>query len=188
VLVALGSTRAPKVEAVRRVLAALAEHDTALEDAELAARDVVHSTPSMPVSLDQLLGGARERAERALSAVRGEGRAADLAVGLEGGLEVVRPAGERRAFLMSWAYVTDGSRGGYGCGGAIEVPARVAARVLDDGLELSAVMDTLSAQTDTRSRQGAWGLLTGGRIDRTRSFELAVLNAMAPFYNARVYA
>jgi len=43
-------------------------------------------------------------------------------------------------------------------------------------------------RADTRSRQGAWGVLTRGLLDRTRSFELALLNAMAPFYNQGMYA
>jgi inosine/xanthosine triphosphatase len=188
VVVALGSIRAPKVEAARRALAALAGHDAALAGAELVARDVEHSTPAMPVSMDQLLGGARERAERALEALRGEGRAAFLGLGLEGGLEVRDEPGGRRAFLMSWAYVTDGRRGGYGCGGGIEVPAAMAGAVLDEGRELSEVVDALVAQDDTRSRQGAWGVLTAGLLDRTRSFELALLNALAPFYNRGVYS
>jgi inosine/xanthosine triphosphatase len=188
VVVALGSTRAPKVEALRRVLAALAAHDAALRGAELIARDVPHTAPAMPVTLDDLMQGARDRAERALRDVRDGGRAADLGVGLEGGLEVRALVGGRRAFLMSWAYVTNGRRGGYGCGGAIEVPPPVAAGVLDEGRELSEVVDALAAQSDTRSRQGAWGVLTAGLLDRTRSFELALLNAMAPFYNPQVYS
>ncbi len=187
-LVALGSTRAPKVDAVRRVLAALAAQQPDLSAAELVFRDVEHGTPAMPLSLDDLLAGSRQRAQHALTAVRREGRTAALGVGLEGGLDVRQEAGARRAFLMSWAYVTDGRRGWHGCGGAIEVPAAVVDRVLQEGVELSVVIDALTGQDDTRSRQGAWGVLTGGLLDRTRSFELALLNAMAPFYNQGIYA
>jgi non-canonical (house-cleaning) NTP pyrophosphatase len=187
-LVALGSTRAPKVEALRRVLAAAAVHEPRLGAAELAARDVEHDTPAMPLSLHHLLEGSRRRAEGAVLALRAEGRAADLAVGMEGGLELREDEGARRAFLMSWAYVTDGRHGAFGCGGAIEVPAAVVGRVVDEGLELSAVIDALVAQDDTRSRQGAWGVLTRGLLDRTRSFEVALVNAMAPFYNQGIYA
>ena len=187
-LVALGSTRAPKVEALRRVLAAAAAHEPRLGGAELAARDVEHDTPAMPLSLHHLLEGSRQRADRALQALREEGRTADLGVGLEGGLELREEPGGRRAFLMSWAYVTDGRQGAFGCGGAVEVPASVVGRVVDEGLELSVVIDALVAQDDTRSRQGAWGVLTRGLLDRTRSFEVALVNAMAPFYNQGIYA
>jgi non-canonical (house-cleaning) NTP pyrophosphatase len=60
--------------------------------------------------------------------------------------------------------------------------------VVDEGVELSSVMDALVAREDTRSREGAWGVLTCGLLDRTRSFELALLNALAPFYNEGIYA
>jgi inosine/xanthosine triphosphatase len=188
VLVALGSTRAPKVEALRRALAAAAAREPRLRAAEVVSREVAHDAPAMPLSLRHLLDGSRQRALAVLEAVRGEGRGADLGVGLEGGLDVREEDRRRRGFLMSWAYVTDGRRGAFGCGGAIEVPEAVLGRVVDQGEELSAVMDALVGQDDTRSRQGAWGVLTGGLIDRTRSFEVALVNAMAPFYMQETYA
>ena len=170
------------------MLAALAPHQPSLGGAEVASRDVEHGAPAMPLSLDHLLEGARRRAEQALTALAREGRVADLGVGLEGGLDLRESAGGRRGYLMSWAYVTDGRRGAHGCGGAIEVPPRVVDRVVEEGVELSSVIDGLVAREDTRSREGAWGVLTRGLLDRTRSFELALLNAMAPFYNEGIYA
>jgi inosine/xanthosine triphosphatase len=187
VLVALGSTRAPKVDAVRRVLAALAAQEPDLAAAELVSRDVEHGTPAMPLSLDDLLAGSRQRAQQALAAVRDEGRPAALGVGLEGGLHVRQEEGARRGFLMSWAYVTDGRRGAHGCGGAIEVPRPLLDRVVTDGIELAEAIDAFAREHDVRSRQGAWGVLTGGLFDRTRSFEIALINALAPFYNEGAY-
>ena len=184
----MGSTRAPKVEAVRRVLASLAPVVEPLRGATVTALDLGAIAPAMPLTLQELLDGSRLRAERALEHLRGEGEPADLGVGLEGGLDVRQEGRERRGFLMSWAYVTDGRRAAFGCGGAIEVPAAMAGAVLDEGRELSEVVDGLVAQNDTRSRQGAWGVLTAGLLDRTRSFELALLNAMAPFYNPGLYS
>jgi inosine/xanthosine triphosphatase len=188
VLVAVGSTRAPKVDAVRRVLATLAGRHPHLGGALLAAREVAHGAPPMPLTTDDLLRGAALRARRALEAVRAEGGAPDLGVGMEGGLEVRTEAGGRRAFLMSWAYVCDAERGAHGCGGAIELPPVLLAPVLDQGLELSEAVDALMKAKDIRSREGAWGVFTAGLMDRTRSFELALLNAWAPFYNREVYA
>jgi len=188
VRVAVGSTRGPKVEAVRRVLATLAARHPALAAAEVEARDVDHGAPPMPLTVGALLDGAARRARTALAALRAEGRPADLGVGMEGGLEVRTDAGGRRAFLMSWAYVCDGARGAHGCGGAIELPPALLGPVLDQGQELSQAVDALVRGSDVRSREGAWGVLTGGLLDRTRSFELALLNAWAPFFNPEVYA
>lgn len=180
-LVAVGSSRAPKVEAVRRTLAAAGERHSAFLGAELVAVDVP-AAPAMPLSLDELQRGARQRADVARESAR-----AQLGVGLEGGLDLHLGSAGRRGFLMSWAYVTDGRRGHFGCGGAIELPERLLASVADRGVELAAAVDALTSRHDVRSREGAWGVLTAGWLDRTRSFELALVNALAPFYNAEVY-
>ena len=186
--VALGSTRAPKVEAVRRVLATLAPVVEPLRGASVTALDLGALAPAMPLTLQEMLDGSRLRAERALARLLEEGEKADLGVGLEGGLDVRGQGLGRRAFLMSWAYVTDGRRGAHGCGGAIELPASLVAEVVDGGRELSGAADRMAGEDDVRSRQGTWGVLTRGLVDRTHSFELALLNALAPFYNAERYA
>ena len=187
-ILAVGSTRGPKVEAVRRVLARLGDRSSDLARAEVVAVDVTGGTPPMPLSLDELLDGARSRAQLAVEALQAQGRKADMAVGLEGGIDLRRsdPHG-RRGFLMSWAYVTDGRRGAHGCGGAIEVPRSLLDRVMADGVELAEAVDAFAREHDVRSRQGAWGVLSGGLFDRTQSFEIALINALAPFYNEGAY-
>jgi non-canonical (house-cleaning) NTP pyrophosphatase len=188
VRVAVGSTRAPKVEAVRRVLATLAPVVEPLRGATVTALDLGGMAPAMPLSLQELLDGARLRAEKVLERMRAEGEPADLGVGLEGGLDLRHEGASRRAFLMSWAYVTDGRRGAHGCGGAIELPDSLVGAVVDHGRELGGAADQMAGEEDVRSRQGTWGVLTRGLVDRTHSFELALLNALAPFYNAERYA
>lgn len=187
-ILAVGSTRGPKVEAVRRVLALLGDRARELAGAEVVAVDVTGGTPPMPLSLDELLDGARSRAHLAFEALEADGRKADMAIGLEGGIDLRRSdAHGRRGFLMSWAYVTDGKRGAHGCGGAIEVPRPLLDRVVTDGIELAEAVDAFAREHDVRSRQGAWGVLSAGLFDRTRSFEIALVNALAPFYNASAY-
>ena len=188
-ILAVGSTRGPKVEAVRRVLAQVGDRAPHLAGAEVVPVDVTTGAPPTPLSLDELLDGARSRAHLALEALQAQGRTADMAVGMEGGIDLRRgdPPG-RRGFLMSWAYVTDGRRGAHGCGGAIEVPRTLLDRVVTDGIELAEAVDAFAREHDVRSRQGAWGVLSGGLFDRTRSFEIALINALAPFYNDGPYA
>src|SRR5437867_5470237 len=169
-LIVVGSTRAPKLEAVRRALAAVAPAAPGWHSAEILSRDVGPVAPAMPLSLGALLDGARMRAERAFTEARAAGQPADLGVGLEGGIDVKEDGRGRRGYLMSWAYVTDGVRGAHGCGGAVEVPPRLLAEVVDRGVELGDAVDAFADQTDVRSRQGAWGVLTRGLMDRTRSF------------------
>ena len=186
-IIAVGSTRGPKVEAVRRVMGTLASISPAFERAEVVPFDASTGAPPMPLSLDEMLEGARGRAQLAFESLAAAGRRADYAVGLEGGIDLRRTAPSNRGFLMSWAYVTDGHRGAHGCGGAVEVPSGLLASVVDRGIELSEAMDALSGERGVRDRQGAWGILTRGMVDRTTSFEAALLNAFAPFYNAESY-
>lgn len=186
-IIAVGSTRGPKVEAVRRALRALASVAPEMAAAEVVTFDASSEAPPMPLSLDELLEGARGRAQLAFESLDASGRRPDLALGLEGGIDLRRTAPSNRGFLMSWAYATDGRRGAHGCGGAIEVPAGLLEAVVERGIELSEAIDALSGEEDVRSRQGAWGILTLGLVDRTASFETATLNALAPFYNAGTY-
>lgn len=187
-VIAVGSTRGPKVEAVRRVLGSLRSIAPELAGAEVVPFDASADAPPMPLSLDELLDGARSRAQLALEAVRELGKPAFLGIGLEGGIDLRRnDVTGRRGFLMSWAYVTDGRRGAHGCGGAIEMPTPLLDAVVEDGVELSEAIDAFAQRIDVRSKEGAWGVLTRGMLDRTRSFETAITNALAPFYNEDAY-
>ena len=186
-IIVVGSTRGPKVEALRRVLGGLARVDRGFEGAEIVPFDASFAAPPMPLSMEEMLEGARGRAQLALESLAASGRRADYAVGLEGGIDLRRTAPSSRGFLMSWAYVTDGKRGAHGCGGAVEVPPGLLESVVDRGIELAEAMDALSGERGVRDRQGAWGVLTRGLVDRTASFEFALLNAFAPFYNTETY-
>jgi len=187
ITVGVGSRRDPKLAAVRGALQRLAPLDRRLASAEIAARDVASVAPAMPLCIDELAEGARARAHAVLERLAAEGTPASLGVGLEGGLEVRGTGRERRAFLMAWAYVTDGRRGALGCGGGLELPQAIVEEVVDQGVELSQAIDRFAGETDVRSRQGAWGVLTRGLVRRSESFEMALLNALAPFYNPESY-
>ncbi len=180
--------RGPKVEAVRRLLASPGPWNQAWPAPELLALDASAVAPRMPLSLEALCDGAQRRADHALVRARAAGREPALALGLEGGLEVRTLAGRRRALLMAWACATDGRRHAFGCGGGIELPETLLADVVEQGMELSEAVDRRVGEHDVRSRQGAWGVLSAGALDRSRAFELAVLNAVVPFCNREVFA
>ncbi len=188
-LVALGSARPAKIMALRAACARVAEADPRWRQAELVSRPVETGVPRMPLNDTQLMRGARNRAEAVRALLEGEGRAADLYVGLEGGFHSITFDGERRTFLHGWAYVADGSgRGYFGHAPAVTVPPAIVARVEGTGRELGEVIDEVAGTTDVRSREGAWGVLSRGLLTRAMSFETALVAAFAPFYNARLYA
>ena len=185
--IAVGSKRAPKIEAVRQALKSLGPLLGAEGNCEVTGFEVATGVSHTPLSRDELMAGARGRCE-ALMRLRGGDNAAEYFVGLEGGLDVVRKDGRRLAFLESWAFVADaGGRGFYGQSGAIVLPEGLAEEILERGVELSQAIEAFTGTAGVRDAQGAWGVLTRGLIDRQESFRIAVISAFAPFFNAEIY-
>lgn len=185
--IALGSSRAAKIMAVRAGVARLATVDATWDKAELVARTVETDAPAMPLTDSQLMRGARLRAEAVQQLLLDERDSAHFYIGLEGGFHSITLDGERRTFLRGWAYVTDGGRGSYGAAPSVEVPERIVRRVFESKRELGDIIDELAGAVDVRSRQGAWGILSRDLLTRAQSFETAVVAAFAPFYNAALY-
>lgn len=183
-LILIGSLRPAKIDGVRDALAAVAAIDPEFRQTELRTVDLTEIAPRMPMSEQQILGGARRRAT-ALSRVPEFLRGETLAIGLEGGLHPVTVDGQQTFTLQTWAAVSDGDRWGFGAGGSIALPARVAARVLK-GEELGDIVDELTGES-VRGTRGAWGVLTRDLVGRRDAFRLAVIAALAPFYNSQAY-
>lgn len=113
---------------------------------------------------------------------------ADLYVGLEGGFHSISIQGEWHTFLRGWAYATDGEKDSFGASPSIAVPPSIVKSVVEARRELGLVIDEVAGTRDVRSRQGAWGVLSRDLVTRSDSFELALIAAFAPFYNAKLYS
>ena len=187
ITVAVGSTRKPKLRAVSDALREFASKLVPDADFEVIGEEVESGVSSTPTSCEELMRGARQRAEALIRVAREKRKPWDYFVGLEGGLEVLQEDRARRVFLESWAYVSDGMRGFYGRSGGIEVPEELAHEVLERGFELSDAIDRYAGAVGIRDGLGAWGVLSGELVPRHESFRLAVVTAFAPFYNARMY-
>lgn len=185
--IALGSERAAKVEAVRASLSRIAALDEAWRAPEVVARSVETGVPAMPLTNEQLMRGAKTRAQGVRALLLKEEQSAQLFVGLEGGFHSVEIDDRWHTFLCGWAYVTDGELESYGAAPSISVPDFIARSVVDGRRELSEVIDELTGLEDVRSRQGAWGVLSRELLTRSHSFEAALVAAFAPFYNRKLY-
>jgi non-canonical (house-cleaning) NTP pyrophosphatase len=186
--IALGSDRAAKINAVSDSAARISTVDPSWTDLEIIARPVETNAPAMPLSDDELMHGAKARAEAVRSLLATEGIKADLFVGLEGGFHSMEIDGRQHTFLRGWAYATDGVRGFYGASPSVTVPEAIARRVVETGLELGLLIDELAGEADVRSRQGAWGVLSKDLLTRSMSFEAALIAAFAPFYNVKLFS
>ena len=188
IVVAVGSRRGPKLEAVRDALAVIGPDLDGHAEFDLAAVEVPSGVRHTPLSREDMMAGARHRAEALVRLARQENQSWKFFVGLEGGLDMVILDGMRSVYLANWAYVTDGERRGtFGQSGAILLPELLAKRVVDDGVELAQAIDVFAGGHGIRDGQGAWGVLTHNVITRQDAFRVAVINAFAPFFNRSAY-
>jgi len=194
IIIAVGSTRRPKLNAVWEALTIFGPWLDSNAQFDVVGVDVPSGVSHTPVSRAELMAGARTRAESLVQQARREGQSHERGepwryfVGLEGGLDVVQENGRRLVFLESWAYVTDGSgTGSFGRSGGVLMPEPLAADVLDRGTELSIAIDAYAGGHGIRDAQGAWGVLTRNLITRQDAFRVAVISAFAPFFNAALY-
>jgi inosine/xanthosine triphosphatase len=182
-LIVVGSTRPAKVEATRAAIEVVARVDDRFNSATIQSMDLTSIAPMMPMTDRAILEGARLRAQTLLDRTSPAPQA-QLTIGVEGGLDPL-PTDGGRYVLKTWAAVSDGTRWGYGSGGAILVPDTVTREVLA-GRELGDVIDEVAGAA-VRGTRGAWGILTRDLVGRQDSFTTAILAALAPFYNPALY-
>ncbi len=189
ITIAVGSTRRPKLDAVAAALAEFGDAIGGGAEFEIMGFDVPSGVRHTPLTRQDMMAGARHRAELLVGTALERREAWNFFVGLEGGLDVVSEGGRRCVFLESWAYVTDGrANGAFGHAGGILLPELLVRRVVDEGVELSEAIDAFAGGHGIRDAQGAWGVLTGNRITREGAFRIALINAFAPFFNPALYA
>jgi inosine/xanthosine triphosphatase len=201
-LIAVGSTRGPKLDAVHDALKLCAEHLDLNAQFEVRGFDVDSGVGHTPLSSAESMRGARQRAEALIQMAAAKGDGFQYFIGLEGGLEVMEcneslestgerldsgGNGGRRVFLESWAYVSDGVCGHFGRSGGIELPPALVDEVFDEGVELASAMDKFAGMAGIRDNQGAWGVLSNNLITRREAFRVALVAAFAPFYNANLF-
>jgi non-canonical (house-cleaning) NTP pyrophosphatase len=117
IYVVVGTMRRPKLNAVWEALTVFGPSLDPDAQFEVVGVEVPSAVGHTPLARAELMAGARARAEALVRLARERPAERDWRyfVGLEGGLDLVEEDGARRAFLQSWAYVTDGAgRSAYG--------------------------------------------------------------------------
>jgi inosine/xanthosine triphosphatase len=170
--VAVGSLNPVKVGAARLAL------ERAGFDFTLQGVAVLSGVAEQPISLEEIVRGARRRALNARAAL---GFA--WGVGMEGGVEFDH-AGD--AWLLGVVVIVTAERESLARGGQMLLPPRVAAR-LRAGDELGPLMDELLGTSNIKQGLGAVGYLTGGLITREAAFFDCFSRALAPLLHPALY-
>jgi inosine/xanthosine triphosphatase len=184
IAVAVGSTRRPKLNAVREALAALGPVVGNGIHFDICSVDVPSGVGHTPLSREEMMTGARQRTEAMIRMARENAEPWKYFVGLEGGLDVIREGSGRWVFLENWVYVTDGrAQAAFGRSGGILLPDALVTQVVDQGAELSVAIDDFAGANGIRDAQGAWGVLTHNLITRQDAFRTAAISAFARLFS-----
>ncbi len=175
-IVHVGSTNPVKLAAVRETFQG---YDAAAE-LTIVGREVSSGVSDQPVSLDETIRGAINRARNAF-------HGCDLSVGLEDGLVAV-PYTQSGYMNICACVIFDGRREFLGLSSAFEYPVEVVRLIIEEGLDVTrAFRQTgLSDNPTLGSAEGAIGILTKGRLTRTDYAKQAVATALIhyiPFHS-----
>lgn len=145
---------------------------------EVECADVDSGVADQPMGDAETRRGALARAQGAREAAPG----ADYWFGIEGGVA----DGETGLAAFAWIVVMDASRTGFGRTAEFLLPPPIAERVRG-GMELGTADDEVFGRTDSKRRDGAIGLLSGGALDRAGLYRQGVIAALLPFRNPELY-
>jgi inosine/xanthosine triphosphatase len=145
---------------------------------ETRALSVPSGVSRQPSSDQETLKGASQRAQNAAQAIP----EADYWVGIEGG--IVEQDGQMAAF--AWVVVLSQNGSGKSRSGAFFLPPEIA-ELVRQGKELGEADDIVFGEQNSKQKDGAIGLLTGGAVDRQALYEQAVVLALVPFKNPELY-
>ncbi|KAI8612246.1 Non-canonical purine NTP phosphatase/PRRC1 [Chytriomyces sp. MP71] len=176
-IVAVGTTNAAKLSAVRKALEVLfPDKASALEVRGVGVKSGVSDQPMCD---EETIQGATNRAQRALDS----DTEAQFGIGIEGGCQKI---GERW-FEAGWTVVVDrNGTVGIGSSARYELSLKIMGHLLS-GVELADVIDEISGETDVRSKGGAMGILTSGVLNRDSCYVHGIYFAFAKWISEAKY-
>lgn len=169
--IAVGSKNEAKVGAVREILADYPH----LSSADIEGFDVSSEISPQPLSLEETLRGARNRAKNAREAGN-----ADYGIGIESGLVEV-PYSKSGYMDLTTCAIYDGSEYHLGVSSAWEFKDPEIFRIIGSGAgEMTDVLVErgIFADQSARAGMGAIGVVTKGRLDRKNYTKEAIRNAL----------
>lgn len=149
------------------------------EQFEIEGVSVPSGVSDQPKSDSETFSGAWNRADNACK----EKSDADFCVGIEGGIE------KKNSDMEAFAWVVIKSRnGGFGKGrtGTFFLPPQIA-ELIKQGKELGEADDIVFGRTNSKQENGAVGILTDNVVDRTKYYTEAIVLALIPFKNEKLY-
>lgn len=149
------------------------------ENFEIEMQEISSGVSPQPATDAETLIGAMNRAQGARKAQPG----LQYYVGIEGGVEPTTEGGMR---AFAWVIVLSNGRLGQARSGSFDLPPDIVA-LINEGVELGEADDRVFNRSDSKRKDGAIGILTGGVVDRQKLYAHAVMLALVPIRNPDLY-
>lgn len=172
--VIIASLNPVKIESVKLGFSKIFPHDKI----EYQGVAVPSGVNDQPMSSSETLQGAINRASNGQTKFP----SADFWIGIEGGIEKM----ENEMMAFAWIVVQSNHQTGKAKTGTFFLPPPVV-KLIDEGKELGEADDIVFGDSNSKQKNGAVGLLTGNVIDRTSFYVEAVVLALIPFLNEKLY-
>lgn len=172
-LIAVGSRNPAKLRAARIAT------NKVFPGARIVGVEVSSGVSTQPMSDEESIKGAINRAKSAIREVRG----ATYGIGMEGGIQKIGT----RWFDCGWTAVVDkNGKVGLGSSGRFQVSNKIMKRVLK-GEELGITFDEVTGTKNTKQKEGAMGIITNGRLSRATAYSHGILFAFGPFISDKKF-
>jgi inosine/xanthosine triphosphatase len=171
--VAVGSKNPVKIKSVKLAFEALwPERKWQVEGIEVDSGISDQPMSDEESSDEESIEGAYNRARKALKELK-----SDYGVGLEGGLQLTGD----HWLDCGWVVAVD-KKGNEGIGSTVKmvVPKKMM-DMIHDGKELADACDTLFNETNSKHKEGHFGLMTKNQITRTDGYKDGVIAALSFF-------
>jgi len=173
--VVVGSKNPVKLETTKQAFAEMFPQ----EEFEFISFDSVSGVSAQPFGTEETKCGAINRAQNC-SKLFPE---ADYFVGHEGGIEII----DAEYWSTAWMCVMNkDGRIGYGRAPAFQLPPRLV-ELIKEGKELGVAIDEVTGMENVKQRGGTIAFLTNGVVDRVNLYRQAVMFALIPFIQNKLY-
>jgi len=177
--IAIGSTNPAKMKGTRLAFS----RTLGLGTVVLKAVNTTALVRFQPLTLDETVEGAQERAVFALETAR-----PDFGVGVEAGLVGLGKGWPDHYLNLQVAAVVDfAGHLSFGCSSGFPIPARFVSKLKRNHYELDHYTHELTGAEKVREEEGIVYHLSGRRLSRTEMTEQCVSMALIPWLNAKAY-
>ena len=168
----VGSKNPVKIKCVENVFSQY------FQNIEVIGKEVDSLVSDQPKTEKETITGAENRTKQIFKKYY-----PDFGVGIEGGLEYI----DKKLYSFAWICIkSKNGKKGLGKTMSFPLPLKIK-KLIKQGKELGEADDIVFGIKNSKQKMGAIGLLSKGKLNRTKLYEQGVISALLPFLNEKLY-